>query len=54
MKNLENVVGLQELEMQEMRETNGGFWLGLAIGIVIAECLDRHAGRDFSDGWNAA
>lgn len=54
MKNLENGASIQELNLQEMQETGGGFWLGLAIGIVIAECLDRNAGRDFSDGWDAA
>lgn len=27
MKNLENVVGLQEMNLQEMKDTNGGYGL---------------------------
>lgn len=56
MKSLENVTGLQEMNVKEMNEINGG-WANIvwyAIGILSSEFLDFNAGRDFSDGYNAA
>ena len=57
MKNLNlNDFGVQEMNAEEMRGVDGGlgsiFWL--IVGVVISECLDRNAGKDFQDGWNAA
>lgn len=35
MKSLENVTGLQEMNLEEMNEINGGWnWRGAALGVI--------------------
>lgn len=57
MKNVNlNNYGVQEMNAEEMRETDGGLasivWL--IIGVIVSECLDRNAANDFKEGYNAA
>ena len=44
-----------ELNAQELEEVNGGaaFMVGIIIGVLIAEMLDRNAGSDFEEGRQA-
>ena len=61
MKNLDlNAYGVQEMNHQEMVETDGGV-LGLLaavgwllIGVCVAEMLDRDAPSDMAEGYNDA
>lgn len=56
MKNLKDSALMWEMNVNEMQEMNGGLpgLVWLAIGILVSEALDRNAGNDFMDGWNAA
>ncbi|MCD7923258.1 MAG: lactobin A/cerein 7B family class IIb bacteriocin [Bacteroides sp.] len=56
MKNLNENALMQEMNVNEMQEMNGGIpgLVWLAIGVLVSEALDRNAGNDFMDGWNAA
>lgn len=52
MKNL----GFLELNAQELTEVNGGigiFVVGIIIGVLVAEMLDRNASADFEEGRQA-
>ena len=44
---------MKELEESELKIVNGGFgpifWL--LVGVIVAECLDRHAIDDFKEGY---
>jgi len=55
MKKIEKRIEMQDLTLDEMKKVNGGLanLVWFAIGLIVAECLDRNAGKDFSDGWNA-
>jgi hypothetical protein len=55
MKNLDlKAMGVEEMNFAEMRKTDGGNPLAwLVLGLLLAECLDRNADRDFRDGWNS-
>ncbi len=49
-------LGVEEMNDTQMKEVNGGFLAALAwlaAGIIISEFLDRGAGSDFIDSWNA-
>ena len=52
-----NAYGVQEMNKQEMVETDGGglglFFAGLVVGLILAELNDRNAGNDFREGFNA-
>ena len=56
MKSLENNVLMQEMNLNEIQDMNGGIpgLVWLAIGVLVSEALDRNAGNVFMDGWNAA
>ena len=56
MKSLENNVLMQEMNLNEIQDMNGGIpgLVWLAIDVLVSEALDRNAGNDFMDGWNAA
>jgi len=56
MKNLDlNGFGVQEMNAEEMRKTEGGwFWIGIALGLILGELNDRNAGKDMRAGWEAA
>lgn len=53
MKNLDEL-GVQEMDVREMKEENGGFWwllAGALVGAALTQDLDD-LGEAFSDGWN--
>ncbi len=57
MNNLDfNAMGVSNLTEVEMKNIEGGWanLIWLAIGIIVSECLDRNAGKDFQEGYNAA
>ncbi|GHT01089.1 hypothetical protein AGMMS49525_00920 [Bacteroidia bacterium] len=57
MKTLDlNACGVSEMSSAQMRNVNGGLApiMWLLIGIVVSECLDRHAAADFAEGFNDA
>ena len=56
MKNFKENALVQKMNLDEMKEVNGGFpeLVFLVIGILVTEALDRNAGNDFMDGWNDA
>jgi hypothetical protein len=57
MKNLDlNAYGVMEMNQQEMRNANGGIGavVWLIIGLIVSECLDKDAPKDFEEGRQAA
>jgi len=56
MKNFDlKACGVSEISEREMKEVNGGwFWVGIVLGLLIAECLDKNAANDFEEGRQAA
>lgn len=56
MRTFEENAMMQDMNLQEMKNVNGGIvaeLLWLAAGLFVSELLDRNAGKDFMDGWNA-
>ena len=50
MKNLENF-GVQELNQEELKELNGGGWLGYALGVIVGGIIKAGEGLEAS-GFN--
>jgi hypothetical protein len=55
MKRLDlNAYAVEEMSNVAMRKTEGGHPIAwLILGILISECLDRNAPKDFADGQQA-
>ena len=47
MKNLKGNAMMQEMNLQEMKEVNGGFDIGLALAIISAGIYIYNEGGDF-------
>lgn len=54
MKNLKENAMMQEMNLQEMKEVNGGLWVEIIIGLLLSEAFDRNNDKDFEDGCQAA
>ncbi|MCD8405150.1 hypothetical protein LNI90_00830 [Tenacibaculum dicentrarchi] len=52
MKNL-NDFGVQELSGKEIKETQGGYWWLIGVGLAVLNTDWDKAGEDFSNGYNA-
>lgn len=58
MKNSETVVSLQEMNLQEMKEVNGGIWhfiIGTIVGGLIYDCISDPESciKSFSEGFKS-
>tara|TARA_R110001583_G_scaffold153501_2_gene305231 strand:- start:1020 stop:1184 length:165 start_codon:yes stop_codon:yes gene_type:complete len=40
MKEIHNIIGLEDLKINELKAINGGFWIEFAIGYVISEVIN--------------
>ncbi|WP_294605305.1 lactobin A/cerein 7B family class IIb bacteriocin [uncultured Bacteroides sp.] len=51
MKNFKENAMMQEMNLQEMKEVNGGFDVGLALAIISAGIYIYNEGGDFIEGF---